>query len=244
MPVSTWTPTTLASESRRWKGSGWRAVEAQHKNATMNLVHGNVADQTLLEQILEEVKPELPEEAKGLHWLLMTPFRYRPPLPAGSRFRRRTDPGVFYGAEDRETSCAESGYWRLRVWLDSKGLSAQPATVPVTLFQFKAATGSAIDLTRPPLSADEALWTAQDDYSGTHALAENARAAAIEVIRYASVRNPGGRCLALLSPEPFRNVPAPCDETQQQTWNLFIKAPDLTVWQRPLNGESFSFTLA
>jgi hypothetical protein len=241
MPANTWTPTALASESHPWEGNGWRAVEAQHKNATMALVHGNSNDQKLLEDILEESKPVLPENAKRLHWLLSTPFRYWPPQPAGSRFRRRTDPGVFYGAEDRKTSCAECGYWRLQVWLDSEGLSKHPTSVPVTLFEFRAATERSIDLTQPPLVSDHARWTSPTDYSATQAVAESARSAAVELFRYASVRNPGGRCLALLSPEPFRNVAHPYNETLQQAWSLFIQPPDLTVWQRGLDGESFSF---
>lgn len=207
----------------------------------MALVHGNLGDQALLEGILEESKPSLSQEAKGLHWLLATPFRYRPPMPTGSRFRRRTDPGVFYGAEDQKTSCAECGYWRLRIWLDSEGLATRSASIPVTLFEFCAATDFAIDLTKPPLVRDQALWTDPADYTATQAVAENARAAAVDVIRYASVRNPGGHCLALLSPAPFGNVPHPYNETRQQTWNLFIEPPSLTVWQREMNDESFSF---
>lgn len=241
MPANIWTPVALASEARPWEGGGWRAVEAQHKNATMALAHGNLNDQALLESILEESKPVLPENARGLHWLLSTSFRYWPPQPAGSRFRRRGDPGVFYGAEDRETSCAECGYWRLQIWLDSEGLAKRPSVVPVTLFEFHAATGRAIDLTQPPLASDHALWTAPADYTATQAIAEIARAVAVEVIRYASARRTGGYCLALLSPEPFRNVNRPYDETRQQSWNLYIEPPNLTVWQRELDGETFSF---
>ncbi len=74
MSVNTWTPTALASEFVGWEGSGWRAVEAQHKVASMGLVHGNVGAQAVLEDILEEVKPVLPPEVKGLHWLLAPPF--------------------------------------------------------------------------------------------------------------------------------------------------------------------------
>ena len=48
-------PIALASEARPWEGAGWRAVEAQHKSATLGLVHGNLAEQDLLEVIL--VKP-------------------------------------------------------------------------------------------------------------------------------------------------------------------------------------------
>jgi hypothetical protein len=231
MPVNTWTPTALASNSRNWAGSGWRAVEAQHQVATMGLTHGNLANQALLEIILEEAKPQLPSDAADLHWLLSTPFRYRP-LPGGSRFRRRQDKGVFYGAEDRETACAESGYWRLLFWTESEFLRDQTKSVPITLFEFWAATPSALDLTQPPLVEDRAAWT--------QSLADTARQGGVEAIRYESVRNPGGNCLALLSPEVFRAVPEPY-RNNQQGWTLLINPPYQIVWQRDLARESWTF---
>lgn len=239
MPVNIWTPTALASEARPWKGSGWRAVEAQHKISTMSLVHGSLTDQALLENILEEVKPSIPEEAQGLHWLLFTPFRYYP-LPEGSRFRQEHDPGVFYGAENRQTACAESGYWRLRMWMDSEGLSSRQKALPITLFEFHGSSLHSVDLTLPPLSEDRDTWTNPDDYSGTQQLADNARAVGIEVIRYESVRLSGGYCLALLSPAVFKALPKPY-RNNQQSWTLFIEPPNLVVWQRDINGESWAF---
>ncbi len=173
MSANTWTPTALASEFAAWQGAGWRAVEAQHKVATMGLVRGDVGAQAILEGILEDAKPTLPPAAAGLHWLLATPFRYRP-LPGGSRFRRRQDSGVFYGAEERETACAEAGYWRLRFWNESAFLGRQAKSITLTLFEFHAATARALDLTRPPLDAGRALWTHPADYAATQALAENA----------------------------------------------------------------------
>jgi len=239
MPASTWTPTALASERRPWQRSGWRAVEAQHAVATMQLARGSLTDQAVLEDILDEAKPRLPPEAQGLHWLLATPFRYWP-QPGGSRFRRRTDPGVFYGGEDRPTACAESGYWRLRFWLDSAGLRTRPTSVALTLFEFHAATAHALDLSMPPLVRDRADWTQRDDYTQTQALAERAREAEVELIRYESVRNPGGFCVALLTPGVFRNVTRAYRDNKQ-TWNLVIQPPDLVVWQREIVRESWTF---
>ncbi|ANQ86041.1 hypothetical protein dqs_3013 [Azoarcus olearius] len=239
MSANTWTPTALASELRPWAGSGWRAVEAQHRVATMGLAGGDLARQTLLEDILEAHKPQLPPAAEGLHWLLATPFRYWP-LPGGSRFRRREDPGVFYGAESRETACAESGYWRLRFWRDSSFLSERPRAVPITLFEFWAATNAALDLTQPPLAAGRAAWTHPDDYSATQALALAAREGGAQAIRYESVRHPGGLCVALLGPEVFRAVAEPY-RNNQQGWTLLIQPPHLTVWQRDLSAERWTF---
>lgn len=245
MSANIWTPTALRSEARPWQGAGWRAVEAQHQASTMALAHGNIADQATLENILEEVKPLLPAEASGLHWLLSTPFRYFPPK-SGSRFRKKNDPGVFYGADERKTACAEAGYWRWRFWMDSDGLRTHSKTMQITLFEFHAATPLAIDLTLPPLSADHAVWTQPSDYSATQQLASQAREAEIELICYESVRdisgqNPGSKCLAILTAKMFKNV-RQAYRDKQQTWNLHIQPPHLTTWQRELHAEeSFVF---
>jgi len=239
MLANTWTATALASEARPWQGRGWRAVEAQHRVATMRLALGRLEDQALLEDILDTAKPRYPLATQGLHWLLATPFRYWP-LPGGSRFRRRADPGVFYGAEQRKTACAECGYWRLRFWLDSEGLSERASSVELALFEFRAATRQALDLSLPPLDADRAVWTRPSDYAPTQDLAGQARAAGIEAVRYESVRDPGGFCLALLCPTPFNAVKNPY-RNRQQTWNLLIQPPNRIVWQRQLERESWVF---
>jgi hypothetical protein len=239
MSANTWTPTALASEFVAWQGAGWRAVEAQHQVATMGLVHGDLGAQAVLEDILEQAKPLLPQDAEGLHWLLSTPFRYWT-LPGGSRFRRRQDSGVFYGAEERETACAEAGYWRLRFWNESSFLGGKSKSVPVTLFEFHAATRRALDLTQPPLDADRGLWTHPEDYSATQALADNARQGGAEALRYESVRRPDGRCLAFLSPEVFRAVEQAFGN-HQQSWSLLINPPHQLVWQRELSQECWRF---
>lgn len=241
MPASTSTPTALLSEAHPWRGSGWRSVEAQHMNATLSLASGNLRDQEILENIIDEVKPPLPVAAQGLHFLLSTPFRYWPRPPEGSRFRRRTDPGVFYGAEDIRTACAEAGYWRLHFWLDSEALSKKPTAIQMTLFEFHGAAQAMIDLTKSPLSIERAKWVRSDEYRDTQQLASLARSEGIEVIRSESVRNPpDGRCLAVLTPSVFKSATEPYRHNNQ-TWTLYIRPPGLTVWQRSMNNDSFEF---
>lgn len=237
-------PTALRPEAREWKGAGWRAVEAQHRNATIALVKGDATAQAALEDIIEGVKPALPAEARGLHFLLATPFRYLPRPPAGSRFRGRFDPAVFYGAEDIATACAEAGYWRLRFWLDSEALSAKAASMQMTLFEFHGAARALIDLTQPPFKAQRRAWTRPDDYAATQALARRAREEGIEVIRSESVRNaPEGRCLSILTPQVFRAVRNPYRD-KQQTWHLYLQPPGLVLWQRSLDGAQHRFEFA
>ena len=167
MSPTTWTPTALAAEARPWQGRAWRLVEAQHVVSTMKLVD-DVAEQRLLEDLLEAAKPPLPAAAKGLHYLLATPFRY-PPLPRGSRFRAAGEPGVFYGADALATACAELGYWRWRFLRDSPALERLDA-IAHTAFLASIRT-TTLDLRAPPFDAEAARWTAPDDYTATQALA-------------------------------------------------------------------------
>ena len=107
MSSSTWTPDALSSNAINLNGEGWRFVEAQHLVSTLKLVD-SLQEQAVLEALIEEVKPPLPEDGRDLHYLLSTPFRYGAPYPIGSRFRRagRTE-GVFYASEGIGTAAAD-----------------------------------------------------------------------------------------------------------------------------------------
>lgn len=236
MSSTTWTPAALASEARRWRGRLWRAVEAQYRAATIRLVD-TLDEQAQLERLLEGSKPPVPASAATLHFLLATPFRYPPRHPGGSRFRSAIDPGVFYGAAEVRTACAELGYWRWRFLMDSPALPGL-APVPHTLFCCRVA-GSGIDLRAPPLVRDAALWTAPDDYTPCQRLAVQARAADIAIIRYRSVRDArGGMCAAVLSATAFAAPPE-----AEQSWHLAVTRARVT-WQRDslLHQQGFEFT--
>lgn len=201
----------------------WRAVEAQHKIATMVLVD-TLDEQALLESLLEQSKPPLPEPLRHLHWLLFTPFRY-PPLPSGSRFRGPAEPGVFYGADERRTACAELGYWRWRFLMDSPALDAI-GPIPQTLFRTPVA-GHGIDLRAPPFDARRASWTDPADYATCQALARDAREAGVQLIRYESVRDPqSGTCTAVLSHTAF----AASQPAETESWMLVV-ARQHVIWR-------------
>jgi hypothetical protein len=202
----------------------WRVVEAQHRVATLALVD-NLAEQHLLEDLLEASKPALPPGCERLHYLLFTPFRY-PSAQYGSRFRATTDPGIWYGAEDGPTACAELGYWRCRFVADSAGLKTLRG-VAHTLFQAKL-RGPARDLRRPPWR-NAGDWMNPSDYSACQQQAKAARAEGIQLLRYASVRHPDhGGCAAVLTPLAF--VPG-SGVSRQQTWFLHATASTAT-WVR------------
>lgn len=216
---------------------GWRAVEAQHKVSTM-LLADSVAEQGVLEAILESSKPPIPAEATTLHWLLFTPFRY-PPLPSGSRFRAPYDPGVFYAADERRTACAELGYWRWRFLMDSELDSIGP--LQQTLFQSDL-QGSCIDLRLAPYLAERDKWMHDTDYQPCQSIARAARSHDVQMVRYESVRDPsGGACVAVLSPSAFA-TPNP---VSSQTWNLHVTRTKV-IWREDtiFSSASFEFSMA
>jgi hypothetical protein len=214
-----WTRVALPSEFRSFEGHCWRLVEAQHVVSTLKLTD-TLDEQSLLEGLLEETKPAVPQECSHLDFLLSTPFRYGTVYPAGSRFRRagRT-PGVFYGAEAIETAIAEMAFYRLLFFSESPG-TPYPANAPeFTAFSVELASPRLLDLTAEPLSADAELWDRPVDYAACQSFAEAARAADADIIRYASVRAPArGACLAILRCRSFAK-PSP---TGLQTWRMKI----------------------
>jgi hypothetical protein len=175
-------------------------VEAQHTASTMRLVD-SLQEQSVLESILEDSKPAIPVAARPLHYLLATPFRYRP--QHGSRFRAPFAAGVWYGAPALRTALAEKSYWRLRFLLDAADIpDLKP--VPHTAFCAGVLTRAALDLTVPPLSRERAAWRHPRSYARTQELAQAANEAHIQLIRYESVRDPqAGTCAAVLDPAVF-----------------------------------------
>jgi hypothetical protein len=213
-----WTPAALSSERGAHDSDCWRLVEAQHRVSTLKLTD-TLAEQALLERLLEETKPSVPPEARGLHYLMAAPFRYAP-YPHGSRFRRagRT-PGVFYGAERPQIAVAEMASHRLLFYAESPETPWPANAAEHTAFNAPARTDAALDLTMPPLVRDEALWSDLEDYEPCQSLADQARAAAVDLLRYRSVRDPNRICaLALLTPRPFIAV----EPARFETWRLRV----------------------
>jgi hypothetical protein len=209
----------------------WRGVEAQHVVSTMRLVDTR-DEQDMLESLLESSKPPAPAMKAPKHFLIYTPFRYRPRHP--SRFRKGGTLGLWYGAEELYAACAEVAYWRHRFVLDSAGLTKGDVMTEHTFFQ-ASIDGSAIDLMVPPWVSAHAAWTHGSDYAHTHAVAEQAAERGVQWISYESVRAPGRRCAAVLDVAALDIV---ANGTTQQTWRckanrhavMMVRDQDCFVW--------------
>ena len=223
MSSATWTPAALSRERRRLAGSCWRVVESQHHASTMKLVD-TVDEQAVLEQLLDDAKPPVPEACRGLHYLLFTPFRYGAPYPHGSRFRRAgLTPGVFYASETAATAIAEMAFHGLLFFAESPGTPWPANAGEYTTFSVGYKTKAGLALTRAPLDRDRALWTAPADYHACQEFAERARSVDVDVLRYESVRDPSakGINIAILACRVF----ASRRPLARQTWRVYLSAP-------------------
>lgn len=191
----------------------WRGVEAQHRVATLRLVD-SLAEQALLEDLLEAAKPPVPPQARGTHYLVFTPFRYQSPWP--SRFRRAGEPGLWYGADSPATAVAELAHWRLRFVRESQAFDQRAVITEHTLFRARFA-GVELDLTAPPWNALQDRWRDARDHRPCQALADQARQVtdpSVAAIRYASARRADGWCHAVLDAASLTLD----DPLVQQTW--------------------------
>ena len=237
MSLHIWTPDALSSELRSYTGVCWRLVEAQHQVSTLNLVD-TLAEQAVLEELIESTKLTIPFDCRHLDYLLATPFRYGSMYPNGSRFRRAgmTD-GVYYAAETPETAVAEMAFYRLLFFAESP-LTLWPADASeLTAFSATVGTKKLIDLTIAPLNQDHAVWTGVDTYTACQSLAETTRQAGGEIIRYLSVRDPQKgfnlailTCLAFTEPRP----------KYRQTWRMRLSASGVqAICEFPRNALEF-----
>jgi hypothetical protein len=228
MSSTIWTPAALLSDAGPSSGSCWRLVEAQHRVSTAKLTD-TMAEQERLELLIEDAKPNVPEECHHLHYLLFTPFRYGTPYPNGSRFRRAgLTPGIFYGSETPETAATEIAFHRLLFFAESPATPWPTMVSQFTAFCVEAIAGRTIDLSLRPLRAARSLWVHPTDYSACQQLCDNARSAAIDVIKYESVRDPrGGKNIAILSCRAFGAF----EPTNPQTWRMHLNAAGIRLFR-------------
>ncbi len=240
MSSITWTVSALASERHLYSGTAWRVVESQNKATTWRLTE-TFAEQDRLEQLLEASKPPYPPNCTHLDYLLKTPFRYRPPNPHGSRFRRPHDPrGIFYAAETQRTAISEAAFYRVLFFSGTSATTLPRLPVEHTVFSVSIETSVALDLTIPPLVRDAHAWTALTDYDACRQVCDSAREAACKLLRYQSVRDmEQGTNVAVLDADAFRTS----HPVARQTWNSVVKKSEV-IFYRPAGAERYCFEIA
>lgn len=185
-------------------GALWRLVENQEQVATLSYVD-SLEEQALLEALLESAKPPPPPRTANLHYLLRTPFRY-PPLPWGSRYGSRHEPGIFYAGLDVATTLAEAAYYRFVFWYSMQTPATELLRSEHSLFAAKYASGRGVRLQAPPCDTHHDRLTHPEDYRATQTLGSALRENGVEAFEYPSARHAGGACVALFTPAALASI--------------------------------------
>lgn len=183
-------------ELTRYRGKVWRFVEDQDTSSTMKLVD-TMDEQAILEELLDASKSPVPVACQHLHYLQFTPFRYQ--ARHATRFRRKGDrQGVFYAAESVETAATEVAFYRTLFFVESPETKPPEAPFAMSVFSTEIASEGALDMPETFSNAELARCADPVEYAACHDLADAVRRAAGNVIRYPSVRAPGGVNVAVL----------------------------------------------
>jgi len=197
--VDIWSECEHSAHPVLLEGTVARLVESQEQVATNSLVN-TLAEQALLEEMLEATKPPPPEGTAGLHYLLLTPFRY-PPLRYGSRFGSRTEPSLFYGSRQVDTVLAESAYYRFVFWQGMDVPPDAPLKSRHTVFHAEIHTEHGLRLQDPPFDAYATELQSPSSYAATQTLGHALREHGTAAIEYRSARSiDGGLNVALFTP--------------------------------------------
>lgn len=183
-----------------------RIVENQEQKVTLSLTD-TLAEHDVLEGLLEESKPmpgSHPRLAQ-LDYLLRTPWRY-PPLPWGSRFGRRFEPSLFYGALSTAALFAEAAYYRFVFVAGMRRPFRDRVISQFTVFEAMYQTEAGLDLSAPPFRKYEAVLRHKSSYAPCQALGSVLRGRGVEAVTYLSARAHGETMnVALFSPAALRS---------------------------------------
>ena len=201
-----WRRVVARTKAHTLMGSLRRLVENQEQKVTLRLTD-NLAEHDVLESLLEQSKPEGLEHARlqKFDYLLRSPWRY-PPLPWGSRFGRRFEPSLFYGALDRDALFAEAAYYRLVLLEGMRRPFEDRVISQFTVFEATYRTDQGLDLSQRPFRKHKEALRDRADYRACQALGTVLREREIQAITYLSARTLDDRLnVALFSPLAMRS---------------------------------------
>lgn len=184
-----WRPLVGNARVTRLMGTLRRLVENQEQKVTLSLTD-NLAEHDVLENLLEESKPEglAQSELNRFDYLLRAPWRY-PPLPWGSRFGRRFEPSLFYGSLSRAALFAEAAYYRLVFLEGMKKPFADRVISQFTVFEAMYRTEQGIDLAQGPFVRHSDALRHKSNYAACQELGSVLRESGIEAVTYWSARS-------------------------------------------------------
>lgn len=185
------------------KCKAWRVVEDQSRSSTRELVD-SLEEHEILEDLIEKKgKPALPYEPefKGLHFLLATPFRY-PPLLYGSRFGRRFERSLWYGAKEIETALGESAFYRFLFFAGTEA-NLLPCRTSHSVYAIDILTQQGVILERGPFEKYSSLISQKETYHYSQPLGSAMREAGVQGFSYFSARLEGQVNIGIFTPLAF-----------------------------------------
>jgi hypothetical protein len=196
-----------------YSGQVCRVVETQEVAATLHLVD-DFDEQSLLEQLLDEVKPRYRAGSEHMHYLLKTPFRY-PPLKYGSRFGSRQVASLFYAGETLQPTLGEVAYYRFVFLSHMQETYEHSIKSQHMSFKLKVSTQHCADLSLSHFAPVAAALMSPSSYHFSQAIGQWLRVEkAINLIRYPSARITEGINVAITEP----SVIASKQPLNQQNW--------------------------
>lgn len=215
---------------RKYNNDVVRIVETQEQAATLALVD-DLEEQFLLEQMLDEVKPNYRDNTRHRHYLISTPFRY-PPLDYGSRFGDRAQPSYFYASESIAACMAEFAFYRFAFFDDSEPYDKAVVSEHMS-FSVRATTGRASDLVEIDDAQLQCALRSPFDYALTQSLGRSLRQQDCVLIRFRSARSETGVNVAIAEPEVIVSE----QPEHSQNWICRTTTSELsvsTIGQAPL----------
>ena len=201
-----WRQVIGRSRDQRLMGTLQRLVENQEQKVTLKLTD-SLAEHDVLEALLEDSKPSADIHARvaKLDYLLRSPWRY-PPLPWGSRFGRRFEPGLCYGALSKVSLFAEAAYYRFVFLAGMEKPFADRVISQFTMYKASYQTNKGFDLSRAPFSKHEKILRHPSRYGPCQELGSLLRERGTEAIVYLSARTKDRAFnVALFSPAALRS---------------------------------------
>lgn len=220
------------------RGKVFRVAESQQKVATNTLVD-TLAEQQLLEEMLDRVKPRIPQDCEKFDYLIYTPFRY-PPLQHGSRFGKKTHASIFYGSKNIEAAFAELAYYRF-VYYDGMIIAPkkkQKVTQHAS-FNVDLKTELGVTLNELPFNKHRNKISSPLSYRTSQGIGEEMREKGVQAFTYYSARAPDQVNVGIFSCKAIANrMP-----NILQHWSCITKEKNVTIRSLDDRWSSISFEL-
>lgn len=210
-----------------YRSEVWRVVESQEHAATLHVVD-DLAEQDLLEQMLDRAKPRYRDGTEGMHYLLKTAFRY-PPLRWGSRFGTTAMPSYFYASEKPGAALCECAYYRFLFLDDMQQPYEESIRSEYALFKVLLSSQACLDLTSAEFAPAHEQLRSPNSYDYSHRVGRWAYDRGdIELIRFESARSRLGINMAVAEPSVIRSK----KPNVQQRWLCLTKPESVSFSSR------------